>query len=117
MQASSSCDGTVRVWCLTASKELQSWRWGPASNDFGNSPSLCRIHFEPTTGRYLAVPFFQSSTVKILERSSWKEVAELVDDRLKDVSISKQIVSNLLYVKFISCCRFPFVAGLFVASF
>ncbi|XP_046632303.1 WD repeat and HMG-box DNA-binding protein 1-like isoform X3 [Daphnia pulicaria] len=85
--ASSSCDGTVRVWCLTTSKELKSWRWGPASNDFGNSPSLCRINFEPTTGRYLAVPFFQSSTVKILERSSWKEVAEIVDDRLKDISI------------------------------
>lgn len=85
--ASSSCDGTVRVWCLTTNEQVQSWQWGPKSNDFSNSPSLCRVHFEPTTGRFLAIPFYQSSTVKILERKTWKEVAELADHRLKDISI------------------------------
>ena len=68
------------------------------------------------TGRYLAVPFFQSSTVKILERSSWKEVAELVDDRLKDVSIFNEIVECLLFEICLGC-RYPFVAGQLVANF
>ncbi len=87
LKASSSCDGTVRVWSLSTCKQLHSWRWGPTSNDFGNSLSLCRVQFEPTNGRYLAIPSFQSSTVKILDRNTWKEVAELVEDRLKEVYI------------------------------
>lgn len=35
----------------------------------------------------MAVPAFDSSTVKILDRGTWKEFAELADPRIKDVSI------------------------------
>lgn len=80
---SSSCDGTVRIWSLNSRKQVHSWEWAPRSNDFSNCPSLCRVMFEPVLGKTLAVPV--ATTIKIIERSSWKEVAELKDERLNQV--------------------------------
>ena len=96
-QASSSCDGTVRLWSLSSKKQVQSWPWAPRSNDFSNSPSLARVHFEPITGRFLAVPVHSLSTVKILERGSWKQVAELEDHRLNEVTILSLFLLVMIY--------------------
>ena len=116
---SSSCDGTVRLWSLQSKKQINSWSWAPRSNDFSNSPTLCRMQFEPTTGRFLAVPVSQNneSMVKIIERGSWKEVAQLKDERMIEVmkclffyKMNKMILTNKMF-------RFQFVLGHRAASF
>ena len=117
LQASSSCDGTVRIWSLQQSgKQVQSWNWAPKSNDFSNSPSLCRIQFEPTTGQFLAVPSFPTSSVKIIERNTWKEVAELQHERLKDVNKLTFFILNPFLKFLFLISRFLFVAGRLAAN-
>ncbi len=77
----------MRVWSLKTRKELVNWPWAPRSNDFSNAETLCRLQFEPTTGRCLAVPCAGDSTgcVRIVERATWKVLAELKDDRVAQV--------------------------------
>ena len=100
---------------MSTGKQLQSWPWGPKSNDFSNSPSLCRINFEPS-GRYLAIPAFTTSTVKILDRGTWKEAFELTDSRLKDVIIKPSKLIHLFHIyNFFS--RYPSAVGHPVESF
>lgn len=100
---------------MSTGKQIQSWPLGPKSNDFSNSPSLCRVNFEPS-GRYLAIPAFTTSTVKILDRGTWKEAFELTDSRLKDVIIHLTKLSYIFNICIVNS-RYPSAVGRPVESF
>nr|XP_054758246.1 WD repeat and HMG-box DNA-binding protein 1-like [Lytechinus pictus] len=67
--ASSSCDGTLKIWNI----ESQSWEKSsvliPKCSDVSLSKTLCRMDWEPTSGKYLAAPL--EKKIEVYERSSW----------------------------------------------
>ncbi|XP_064600556.1 WD repeat and HMG-box DNA-binding protein 1-like [Liolophura sinensis] len=83
MVASSSCDGTVRVWSIVDQKTVQSWKVVPKSNDVSLSKTLCRLCWEPQTGKNLVVPV--EKEVHVYERDSWKKVHSLTDGSIKEL--------------------------------
>ncbi|KAM8921256.1 WD repeat and HMG-box DNA-binding protein 1 [Pelodytes ibericus] len=76
--ASASCDGSVRIWniahqnCETNLTVLQK------CNDIINAKSICRLEWQPTGGKLLAVPV--DKTVHFYERDKWKVSFTLSDD-------------------------------------
>jgi len=74
--ASSSCDGTVKVWSVEAKSALKTLPSVlPKSNDVPNSPSTCSISFSKC-GKWLAVPTEQK--VVVLGRAEqWEQVKEV----------------------------------------
>lgn len=75
--ASSSCDGTVRVWNISDQTCAASWPVLQKSNDVVNSKSICRLAWQPKTGKFLAVPVEKS--VKLYRRESWSNPFDLSD--------------------------------------
>lgn len=68
LKASSSCDGTVRVWSVNSGNIVNEWDVLPKSNSFENSATICRLDFHPW-GKVLAVP--NGDSIKFYERESW----------------------------------------------
>ncbi|XP_045610408.1 WD repeat and HMG-box DNA-binding protein 1 [Procambarus clarkii] len=79
--ASSSCDGSVRVWDLKTKSVVVSWNLLPKTNNLSTSKTLCRLTWTPD-GRYLIVPV--ESKVHMYDRTSWQVVRELKDDSIKE---------------------------------
>jgi WD40 repeat protein len=46
VQASASCDGTVRVWNITDQKQVKTINGLPKSNDVAVSKTLCRLTWD-----------------------------------------------------------------------
>lgn len=67
--ATSSCDGTVRLWEIAEKKQVKSWKWLPQSNDFSASPTVCCLKFSPDGSR-LAVP--HDGGIEIVGRGTWE---------------------------------------------
>lgn len=80
--ASTSCDGTIRVWSLSTNNVVKQWDFLQKSNSFENSPVLCRIHFDHE-GRSLAIP--HENTIKIYKRETWSLVFTLTAPLISDI--------------------------------
>nr|XP_023695676.1 WD repeat and HMG-box DNA-binding protein 1 [Paramormyrops kingsleyae]XP_023695677.1 WD repeat and HMG-box DNA-binding protein 1 [Paramormyrops kingsleyae] len=76
--ASASCDGSVAVWNIEDQVQVISWNVLQKSNDVSNSKSLCRLSWQPISGKLLAVPV--DRLVQLYERASWSLVSSLSDD-------------------------------------
>lgn len=86
--ASSSSDGTIRVWNIKEKKQIKSWNVVPKSNSFNTAKSLSIPSFETTKGKFLAYP--HGKEVVVVERDSWKELFKLKYSTLKaDINICK----------------------------
>ncbi|XP_061100931.1 WD repeat and HMG-box DNA-binding protein 1 [Conger conger] len=74
----SSCDGSVAVWKIEDQVQVSSWKILQKSNDVSNAKSLCRLSWQPGSGKLLAVPV--DTTVQLYERGTWSHVSTLSDD-------------------------------------
>ncbi|XP_067018365.1 WD repeat and HMG-box DNA-binding protein 1-like [Acropora muricata] len=75
--ASSSCDGTVKIWKLEDQSCLTTLSILPKVNDSRISKTMCRLSWQPMSGKYLAVPVDKG--IKIYERNSWENIFNLDD--------------------------------------
>ncbi|XP_075213131.1 chromosome transmission fidelity 4 isoform X2 [Lycorma delicatula] len=75
--ASSSCDGSVKIWKLSSEiKEVvTSWDCIPKSNSVETSVTLCKISWAPITGYLLAVPC--ENEICLYARHSWQKTMSL----------------------------------------
>ncbi|XP_011312326.1 WD repeat and HMG-box DNA-binding protein 1 isoform X2 [Fopius arisanus] len=86
--ASSSGDGTLRVWSIKDKKSIQIWNVVPKCNSFFTAKIHSVPSFEPTAGKYLAYPY--GLEVIVTERGTWKELFRLTSPNLKrDINICK----------------------------
>lgn len=69
--ASSSCDGTACLWSIDSRQIHHQWKQVlQSSNDFENSPSLCRVAWQPSMGELFALP--RNDCVEIYRRGQWE---------------------------------------------
>ncbi|XP_076332121.1 chromosome transmission fidelity 4 [Tachypleus tridentatus] len=80
--ASSSCDGSVRVWKVSSQDCIKKWTHVPKSNDFCMSKTLCRMTWSKD-GKYLAVP--AEKEVHLYQRCSWKNMQTLKDESVMEI--------------------------------
>ncbi|XP_012148705.2 WD repeat and HMG-box DNA-binding protein 1 [Megachile rotundata] len=98
--ASSSADGSVRVWNIKDKHVVNTWaNVVPKCNSFFTAKTYGVPSFHPKDGSYLAYPFMKD--VVIVERSSWKELF-----RLKCINIKSEI----------NICKFSECGTLIAAS-
>uniref|UniRef100_A0A3B4B8A0 WD repeat and HMG-box DNA-binding protein 1 n=1 Tax=Periophthalmus magnuspinnatus TaxID=409849 RepID=A0A3B4B8A0_9GOBI len=76
--ASSSCDGSVVVWNIEEQNQVTRWNLLQKTNDVSNAKSLCRLAFQPHSGKLLAVPV--EDKVHLYERDTWSHVTTLSDN-------------------------------------
>ncbi|KFW81171.1 WD repeat and HMG-box DNA-binding protein 1 [Phalacrocorax carbo] len=75
--ASSSCDGSVRVWKIADQTCTTSWPLLQKCNDVINAKSICRLGWQPGSGKLLAIPV--DKVVKLYRRESWDSQFNLSD--------------------------------------
>ncbi|KAK1339225.1 hypothetical protein QTO34_019903 [Cnephaeus nilssonii] len=76
--ASASCDGSVRVWQISDQTCAISWPLLQKVNDEINAKSICRLAWQPKSGKLLAVPVEKS--VKLYRRETWNNLFDLSDN-------------------------------------
>ncbi|KAM4690958.1 WD repeat and HMG-box DNA-binding protein 1 [Rhinophrynus dorsalis] len=76
--ASASCDGSVRVWKITDQTCEVNLPLLQKCNDVVNAKSICRLQWQPKSGKLLAVPV--EKTVHLYDRDTWKHSCTLSDD-------------------------------------
>ncbi|KAA0710958.1 DNA-binding protein 1 Acidic nucleoplasmic [Triplophysa tibetana] len=76
--ASSSCDGSVAVWSVESQTQVALWKVLQKSSDVSTAKSLCRLAWQPRSGRLLAIPV--DATVQLYDRNTWTHVSTLSDD-------------------------------------
>uniref|UniRef100_A0A8C1GGW7 WD repeat and HMG-box DNA-binding protein 1 n=1 Tax=Cyprinus carpio TaxID=7962 RepID=A0A8C1GGW7_CYPCA len=92
--ASSSCDGSVTVWSIESQTQVAQWKIIQKSSDVSNAKSLCRLAWQPHSGKLLAVPV--DLTVQLYDKNTWTHVSTLSDDLITQVS-RKQHWNNCEY--------------------
>ncbi|NXJ71286.1 WDHD1 protein, partial [Rostratula benghalensis] len=75
--ASASCDGSVRVWKMADQTCVTSWPLLQKCNDVINAKSICRLSWQPGSGKLLAVPV--DKAVKLYTRDTWETQFDLWD--------------------------------------
>ncbi|XP_041903782.1 WD repeat and HMG-box DNA-binding protein 1 [Corvus kubaryi] len=75
--ASASCDGSVRVWNVADQTCTTSWLLLQKCNDVINAKSICRLAWQPGTGKLLAVPV--DKVVELFRRETWDSQFDLSD--------------------------------------
>ncbi|NXI34352.1 WDHD1 protein, partial [Galbula dea] len=75
--ASASCDGSVRVWKIADQTCMTSWQLLQKCNDVVNAKSICRLGWQPGSGKLLAIPV--AKVVKLYRRETWDSQFELSD--------------------------------------
>uniref|UniRef100_A0A672PHN4 WD repeat and HMG-box DNA-binding protein 1 n=1 Tax=Sinocyclocheilus grahami TaxID=75366 RepID=A0A672PHN4_SINGR len=50
--ASSSCDGSVTVWSIESQTQVAQWKILQKSSDVSNAKSLCRLAWQPHSGKF-----------------------------------------------------------------
>lgn len=84
--ASSSCDGSVKIWDIQLGKEEKSINdVFPKCNDFFRALILGRPSWENVTGKFLAIP--KGKEVAIYSRGSWELEKCLTDSKIVSVSL------------------------------
>ncbi|XP_052009311.1 WD repeat and HMG-box DNA-binding protein 1-like [Xyrauchen texanus] len=81
--ASSSCDGSVTVWSIESQTQVAQWKVLQKSSDVSNAKSLCRLAWQPLSGKLLAVPV--DMTVQLYDRDTWTHISTLSDDLITQV--------------------------------
>ncbi|XP_051502537.1 WD repeat and HMG-box DNA-binding protein 1 [Myxocyprinus asiaticus] len=81
--ASSSCDGSVTVWSIESQTQVAQWKVLQKSSDVSNAKSLCRLAWQPLSGKLLAVPV--DKTVQLYDRDTWTHISTLSDDLITQV--------------------------------
>uniref|UniRef100_A0A8C7AFR0 WD repeat and HMG-box DNA-binding protein 1 n=1 Tax=Neovison vison TaxID=452646 RepID=A0A8C7AFR0_NEOVI len=76
--ASASCDGSVKVWQISDQTCTISWPLLQKCNDVINAKSICRLAWQPKSGKLLAVPVEKS--VKLYRRETWNNQYDLSDN-------------------------------------
>ncbi|XP_042306910.1 LOW QUALITY PROTEIN: WD repeat and HMG-box DNA-binding protein 1 [Sceloporus undulatus] len=76
--ASASCDGSVRVWKISEQTCETSWPLLKKCNDVVNAKSICRLSWQPETGKLLAIPV--EKVIKLYRRETWHHQLDLTDD-------------------------------------
>uniref|UniRef100_A0ACB8G675 Uncharacterized protein n=1 Tax=Sphaerodactylus townsendi TaxID=933632 RepID=A0ACB8G675_9SAUR len=76
--ASASCDGSVRVWKIAEQICEKSWPLLQKCNDVIDAKSICRLAWQPKTGKLLAIPV--EKVVKLYRRETWEHQFDLSDD-------------------------------------
>uniref|UniRef100_A0A2K6NC76 WD repeat and HMG-box DNA-binding protein 1 n=1 Tax=Rhinopithecus roxellana TaxID=61622 RepID=A0A2K6NC76_RHIRO len=76
--ASASCDGSVRVWQISDQTCAISWPLLQKCNDVINAKSICRLAWQPKSGKLLAIPVEKS--VKLYRRETWSHQFDLSDN-------------------------------------
>ncbi|XP_036774333.2 WD repeat and HMG-box DNA-binding protein 1 isoform X2 [Manis pentadactyla] len=76
--ASASCDGSVKVWQISDQVCAISWPLLQKCNDMTNAKSICRLAWQPKSGKLLAVPVEKS--VKLYRRETWNNQFDLSDN-------------------------------------
>ncbi|NXV47200.1 WDHD1 protein, partial [Uria aalge] len=75
--ASASCDGSVRVWKIADQTCTTSWPLLQKCNDVINAKSICRLGWQPGSGKLLAIP--ADKVVKLYKRETWDSQLNLSD--------------------------------------
>ncbi|XP_052767188.1 WD repeat and HMG-box DNA-binding protein 1-like [Mya arenaria] len=75
--ASSSCDGTVRVWKMEDRSQVVSLPVLPKCSDTSLSRTVCRMCWEPDRGQFLYVPV--EKEVRALKRGDWSPAYTFTD--------------------------------------
>ncbi|CAM4691951.1 WD repeat and HMG-box DNA-binding protein 1 [Lepidochelys kempii] len=75
---SASCDGSVRVWKISDQTCVTSWPLLQKCNDVTNAKSICRLAWQPKSGKLLAVPV--EKVVKLYRRETWDNQFDLSDN-------------------------------------
>ncbi|KFV56817.1 WD repeat and HMG-box DNA-binding protein 1, partial [Gavia stellata] len=75
--ASASCDGSVRVWKIADQTCMTSWPLLQKCNDVINAKSICRLGWQPGSGKLLAIPV--DKVVKLYRRETWESQFDLSD--------------------------------------
>ncbi|KAM6336096.1 WD repeat and HMG-box DNA-binding protein 1 [Podargus strigoides] len=75
--ASASCDGSVRVWKIADQTCTTSWLLLQKCNDVVNAKSICRLGWQPGSGKLLAIPV--DKVVKLYRRETWDSQFDLSD--------------------------------------
>ncbi|NXJ98950.1 WDHD1 protein, partial [Corythaixoides concolor] len=75
--ASASCDGSVRVWNIADQTCTTSWPLLQKCNDVINAKSICRLGWQPDSGKLLAIPV--DKVVKLYRRETWDSQFDLSD--------------------------------------
>ncbi|KFQ34621.1 PREDICTED: WD repeat and HMG-box DNA-binding protein 1 [Merops nubicus] len=75
--ASASCDGSVRVWKMADQTCTTTWPLLQNCNDVINAKSICRLGWQPGSGKFLAVPV--DKVVKLYRRETWDSQCSLSD--------------------------------------
>ncbi|XP_067223674.1 WD repeat and HMG-box DNA-binding protein 1 [Chanodichthys erythropterus] len=81
--ASSSCDGSVTVWSIESQAQVAQWKVLQKSSDVSNAKSLCRLAWQPRSGKLLAVPV--DLTIQLYDKNTWTHVSTLSDDLITQV--------------------------------
>lgn len=83
--ASSSCDGTVRIWNLSNLENVKKFNDNhKKSNDFSNSSTLCSLAWN-TEASLLAVP--NDNSIQFYERDLWSVKFSLNYENFNSISI------------------------------
>ncbi|KAK2174448.1 hypothetical protein NP493_801g02049 [Ridgeia piscesae] len=80
--ASSSCDGTIRIWNVSTQEVVKTLTGLPKTNDFGSTKTLCRLAWDKD-GKFLAVPL--GCEVQVFETDTWELSFSLTDDSIKEM--------------------------------
>ncbi|NXF44715.1 WDHD1 protein, partial [Oceanites oceanicus] len=75
--ASASCDGSVRVWKIADQTCTTSWQLLRKCNDVIDAKSICRLGWQPGSGKLLAIPV--DKVVKLYKRETWDSQFDLSD--------------------------------------
>ncbi|XP_016105614.1 WD repeat and HMG-box DNA-binding protein 1 isoform X2 [Sinocyclocheilus grahami] len=81
--ASSSCDGSVTVWSIESQTQVAQWKILQKSSDVSNAKSLCRLAWQPRSGKLLAIPV--DLTIQLYDRNTWTHVSTLSGDLISQV--------------------------------
>lgn len=97
-QASSSCDGSVKVWDVKTGDVIKTLPdVFPRCNDFFRALILGRPSWQSQNGGFLAVPTGKEVTLYV--RDSWIAAVRLSDSKVMSVSA----INLNIYLFFVSC--------------
>ncbi|XP_022906813.2 WD repeat and HMG-box DNA-binding protein 1 [Onthophagus taurus] len=99
--AASAGDGFLRFWDVESCSTLKQLQCDSKTNSFVNATLLCRMDFEPTSGKHVAYP--QKNTVVILNTTDWSNVCTLTTDTTD---------SNFSIVQYSPCGKFIAAAAI-----
>ncbi|CAI9730518.1 repeat and HMG-box DNA-binding 1-like [Octopus vulgaris] len=80
--ASSSCDGSYRVWSMSTHTSLKTWNGLARCSDVSLAKSLCRLCWDPL-GENLLVPV--EKEIIVYDTKTWNKTAALTDAKIKDI--------------------------------